>query len=75
MHFFGLNGGYVDHEQDADGAWWIGIRCGTCGEFERMNLSRYQDCDHRSVTVTEDGGRCNDCGRDLHYDTTTRNWQ
>lgn len=31
-------------------------------------------CDHRDVTATEDGGRCNSCKVDLEYDAATRNW-
>lgn len=34
-----------------------------------------EPCSHRNVTVTEDGGRCTDCRRDVSYSTETRNWE
>lgn len=74
-HFIGWNGGYIDHEKDANGIWWIGFRCAGCGELQHKQKSHHQDCDHRNVTVTEDGGRCEDCKRDLNYNTETRNWK
>lgn len=42
-HRFGLNGGFVDHEHDADGVWWIGFRCATCGQLQDAQRSAFQD--------------------------------
>lgn len=63
MHRLGLNGGYVDHEKDEQGIWWIGQRCGTCGEFERKDLSRHQD-----VKPVAACGNCMGTGQVAVYD-------
>lgn len=39
----GLCGGHVEHERDADGKWWIGLRCTATGTLHGRTLSRYQD--------------------------------
>ncbi len=43
MHKLCLTSGYVDHEKDADGVWWIGLRCGVCGKLMHPFKSKFQD--------------------------------
>lgn len=43
MHWLGLTAGYVDHERDANGIWWIGLRCPKCGKLMSPVRSHYQD--------------------------------
>lgn len=48
-------------------------------EIERIGAllekqKRDSECFHRSVTVTEDGGRCDDCKQDVAYNEASRNW-
>ena len=43
MHRLGLTAGYVDHERDSAGIWWIGLRCPKCGKLTDPMLSNYQD--------------------------------
>ncbi len=38
-----LCGGYVEHEKDANGIWWIGLRCATCRKFLDPIKSNFQD--------------------------------
>ncbi len=41
-HRIGLTGGYVDHELDAKGVWWIGLRCPKCGRLSHPIKSNFQ---------------------------------
>jgi hypothetical protein len=43
MHKLGLTSGFVDHEKDADGIWWIGLRCAGCGKLMHPIKSNFQD--------------------------------
>lgn len=43
MHRIGWTAGYVDHERDANGVWWLGLRCPTCGRLMDPIKSHYQD--------------------------------
>lgn len=38
-----LCGGHVDHEQDADGGRWVGLRCATCKKLLSPIRSQFQD--------------------------------
>lgn len=39
----GLCAGWPDHEKDADGIWWFGLRCVHCGKLKCKKESMYQD--------------------------------
>lgn len=45
----GLCGGYMEHERDKDGVWWIGLRCTSTGKLHNPVKSKHQD----SKPVTE----------------------
>lgn len=38
-----LCGGHMEHVRDANGKWWIGLRCTATGTLHSPILSRYQD--------------------------------
>lgn len=40
---FSLCGGHVDHERDAKGVWWVGLRCATCKKLLCPIHSQFQD--------------------------------
>lgn len=35
--------GHVEHEKDAKGVWWVGLRCVRCGKLCSPIRSAYQD--------------------------------
>jgi hypothetical protein len=39
----GLCGGHMEHERDANGVWWIGLRCTATGTLHGPIKSRHQD--------------------------------
>lgn len=41
-HFLTGCRGWPDHEVDADGVNWIGLRCVQCGKLKSKTLSRFQ---------------------------------
>lgn len=38
----GLCAGHVEHQKDASGVWWVGLRC-TAGKFHDPIRSKTQD--------------------------------
>jgi len=38
-----LCGGHVDHEKDAQGIWWVGLRCATCRKLRYPIKSKHED--------------------------------
>lgn len=38
-----LCGGFVDHETDAHGVNWVGLRCATCAKLHCPVKSHFQD--------------------------------
>lgn len=35
--------GHIGHQKDAQGIWWIGLRCVRCGKFCHPVKSKHQD--------------------------------
>ena len=39
----GLCFGRIQHERDANGIWWLGLRCRHCGKLKDPIKSMYQE--------------------------------
>lgn len=39
----GLCGGHIQHERDANGVWWVGLKCTATGKLHNPIKSAYQD--------------------------------
>jgi len=45
-----LCAGHVDHETDANGVQWIGLRCATCGQLNAPIKSAYQSLPNNIIS-------------------------
>ena len=54
----GLCYGHIEHIKDADGVWWLGMRCQNTGTFHSPIKSKFQDA-VRPSTPADSGKKGN----------------